>query len=153
VWHQREEQLLDAMLPSVMLEMNNLLTDDFTAEEVKATLDAIGNLKVLGPDGMLIVFFKKHWDVVGEQLTKEVIEVLQGGQMPDGWNDTIISLILEVERPEKVTNLRPISLFNVIYKVVSKVLSNKLRQVLPDIITPNQSAFVPRRLILDNILS
>jgi hypothetical protein len=136
-----------------MLEMNNLLTDDFTAEEVKAALDAIGNLKVLGSDGMPIVFFKKHWDVVGEQLTKEVIEVLQGGQMPDGWNDTIISLISEVERPEKVTNLRPISLFNVIYKVVSKVLSNKLRQVLPDIITPNQSAFVPRRLILDNILS
>ena len=68
--------------------------------------------------------------------------------MPEGWNDTIISLIL----PEKVTELRPISLCNVVYKVVSKVLSNRLRQVLPDIITPNQSSFVPGRLISDNIL-
>lgn len=68
--------------------------------------------------------------------------------MPEGWNDTIISLIL----PEKVTELRPISSCNVVYKVVSKVLSNRLRQVLPDIITPNQSSFVPGRLISDNIL-
>jgi len=78
--------------------------------------------------------------------------VLNGGQMPDGWNDTIISLIPKVDKPEKVTDIIPISLCNVIYKVVSKVMSNRLRQVLPDIITPNQSAFVPGRLILDNIL-
>lgn len=101
---------------------------------------------------MPAVFFKKYWDIVGEQLTAEVLEVVRGGSMPTGWNDTIISLIPKVERPDKVTDLRPISLCNVIYKVVSKVLSNRLRQVLPDLITPNQSAFMPGRLISDNIL-
>ena len=63
--------------------------------------------------------------------------------MPVGWNETIISLIPKVDTPEKVTDLRPISLCNVVYKVVSKVLSSRLRDVVPDIITPFQSAFVP----------
>ena len=63
--------------------------------------------------------------------------------MPVGWNETIISLIPKVDTPEKVTDLRPISLCNVVYKVVSKVLSSRLRDVLPNIITPFQSAFVP----------
>ena len=78
--------------------------------------------------------------------------MLKRGQMPEGWNDTIISLIPKVDNPKKATDLRPISLCNVIYKVVLKVLSNRLRQVLPGIITPNQSAFVLGRLISDNIL-
>ena len=78
--------------------------------------------------------------------------MLKRGQMPEGWNDTIISLIPKVDNPKKATDLRPISLCNVIYKVVLKVLSNRLRQVLPKIITPNQSAFVLGRLISDNIL-
>ena len=54
--------------------------------------------------------------------------------MPEGWNETIISLIPKVDTPEKVTDIRPISLCNVVYKVVSKVLSSRLRDVLPDII-------------------
>ena len=78
--------------------------------------------------------------------------MLNGGCMPEDWNETTSALIPKVEKPEKVTELRPISLCNVIYKVVLKVLSNRLRQVLPKIITPNQSAFVLGRLISDNIL-
>jgi hypothetical protein len=132
--------------------MNEHLMKEFTHEEIKAALDSIEGLKAPGLDGMPAVFFKKSWDVVGQQLTKEVLGVLQGGRLPEGWNDTIISLIPKVEKPEKVTDLRPISLCNVVYKVVSKVLASRLRDVLPDIITPNQSAFVPGRLISDNIL-
>lgn len=89
---------------------------------------------------------------MGSKLTEEVLEVLNGGKIPDGWNETVIALIQKVENVEKVTELRPISLCNVLYKVVSKVLSRRLRDVLPEIITPFQSAFVPDRLISDNIL-
>lgn len=110
------------------------------------------SLKAPGPDGMPVVFFKKFWDVIGGKLSMEVMSVLMGGNMPEGWNDTIIALIPKVRKPEKVTDLRPISLCNVLYKVVSKVLANRLKRILPEIITPNQSAFVPGRLISDNIL-
>ena len=148
----QKQQVLEAVEPRVTDAMNDHLTAEFSEDEIKRALDSIGDLKAPGPDGMPSIFFKKFWDVVGRKLTDEVMGVLHGGPMPEGWNETIISLIPKVDTPEKVTDLRPISLCNVVYKVVSKVLSSRLRDVLPDFISPFQSAFVPGRLISDNIL-
>lgn len=86
---------------------------------------------------------------MGEKVTNEV---LNGGQIPKGWNETTVVLIPKVKHPERLKDLRPISLCNVLYKIVSKVLANRLKKILPDIISPAQSAFVPGRLISDNIL-
>lgn len=72
--------------------------------------------------------------------------------MPPGVNDTVIVMIPKVKDPVRVTDFRPISLCNVIYKIVSKCLVNRLRPILDDIISPFQSAFVPGRMITDNAL-
>lgn len=123
--------------------MNSDLVREFTPEEVKSALEAIGDLKAPSPDGMPAVFYKRFWDTVGPQVTQEVLGVLNGGAMPDRWNDTAIALIPKV-RPEKVTDLRPISLCNVVCKIVSKVLANRLKIILPDIITPTLRAHLFR---------
>ncbi|KAL6878487.1 hypothetical protein ACP4OV_012657 [Aristida adscensionis] len=145
-------QLLNAVQPQVSAAMNELLLREFTREEIHDALENIGDLKVPGPDGMPSIFYKNFWEVVGEKVTKEVLDFLNGGEMARGWNDTVISVIPKVKVPERVTELRPISLCNVTYKLISKVLANRLKKILDEIISPSHSAFVPGRLISDNIL-
>lgn len=70
----------------------------------------------------------------------------------EGVNKTFITLIPKVKNAKRVGDFRPISLDDVIYKIVAKTLANKLKRILPNIISPQQSAFVPGRLIIDNIL-
>jgi hypothetical protein len=76
-------------------------------------------------------------------VTEEVLGVLNGGDIPAEWNDICVALITKVKNPERMKDLRPISLCNVIYKLVSKVLANRLKLILEEIIAPNQSVFVP----------
>ena len=87
-----------------------------------------------------------------EEVIVEVKEFFCTGEMAAGINETMIVLIPKVDNPELVSHFRPISLCNVIYKVLSKCLVNRLRPMLDDIISEAQSAFVPGRLITDNAL-
>jgi hypothetical protein len=96
---------------------------------------------------MSALFFKKFWEIIEGKVKAEVMAVLNGGPLPNRWNDTTIVLIPKVKNPIRLKDLRPITLCNVLYKIISKVLANRLKGLLDDVIPLNQSAFVPGRLI------
>ena len=146
------DEVLNCVDSRVTQNMNEVLLEPFTGEEIWDALESIGDLKAPGADGMPSIFYKKFWALVGERVKQEVLAVLNGGPMPEGWNDTIVVLIPKNNSPQMLKDLRPISLCNVLYKLISKVLANRLKKILPNIISPTQSAFVPGRLITDNVL-
>ena len=128
------------------------MSSGFIAEEIKAALFQVGPIKALGPDGMNVLFYQKFWHVVGDSVVTAVLDYLNSSIMVPVINHTHIVLIPKVKSPEKMSDFRPISLCNVIYKIISKVLANRLKQILLNIISSTQSAFVLRRLITDNVL-
>jgi hypothetical protein len=126
------------------------LCSEFSDREIGDALFQIGPLKAPGPDGMPGRFFQRNWGVMQEEVTKAVKKFFHDGVMPEGINDTSLVLIPKGKNPEELSDFRPISLCNVIYKIISKCLANRLRPILDEIISETQSAFVPGRLITDN---
>ena len=85
-------------------------------------------------------------------MVKYVLDFLNLVIIPLHFNETHIVLIPKVKEPQRLTDFRPISLCNVVYKIASKSISNRLKQILPQLVCENQSAFVAERLIADNVL-
>ena len=98
------------------------------------------------------LFFQQFWPTVSEVVTKAVLDFLNFRVSPPNFNDTHIVLIPKTKNPKRVTEYRPISLCNVVYKLASKTLANRLKRVLPSIISDTRSAFVNDKLIIDNVL-
>lgn len=121
-------------------------------EEINEALWSINDNKSLGPDGFNSFFVKKAWSIVGKEICMVVQDFFQNGKMLKQTNSTAITLIPKVICPQSLNDFRPISCCNVIYKMISKILSGRLRGILTDIIQLNQSAFIPGRKIDDNVL-
>ena len=85
-------------------------------------------------------------------MSSAVLSVLNTGIIPPSINHTYITLIPKVKSPKHVSEFRPIALCNILYKLVSKVLANRLKKILPDIISESQSAFQTHKAISNNIL-
>ena len=146
------EECLNAVQSKITDEMHEVLSSEYTAKEVKVALFQMGPTKALGPDGINALFYQKFWHVVGDTVVLAMLDFLNNGNMLPKINHTNIVLIPKNRNPVKISDFRPISLCNVIYKIISKVLANRLKQVLPQIISPTQNALVLGRLIIDNVL-
>lgn len=108
--------------------------------------------KAPGPDGFPPGFYQQYWPIIGEDITISILKFLNCGGSIEDFNETFICPIPKVNDASTMRNFRPISLCSTVYKIVSKVLANRLKGVLDDLISKNQSAFVPGRLITDNVI-
>lgn len=133
--------------------MNRDLLNTFSVEEVYGVLHDMAPLKAHGLDDFTAGFFQKNWSIVGKDICQAILSTLNSGVLPPFLNRTNIALIPKIKNPISVTDFRPISLCNVMYKMISKMLVNRLKKILPHIISPAQSAFIPVRLITDNVLA
>ena len=121
--------------------MNAELISEFTKAEVEVALKQMAPLNAPGLDGMLPIFFQHYWNSIGDDVVKAVLSCLNSKKILLGLNHTFITLISKVKSPEYITEFCPIALCNILYKLVSKVLANGLKRVLPLIISESQIAF------------
>ena len=109
-------------------------------------------LKSPGLDSMPPLFYQSYWSLVGPKVTKAILLYLNSGTLPNALCHSFITLIPKVKNPEYVFQYQPIYLSNVLFRVFSKVLANRLKQIMPQLVSDHQSAFMADRLISDNIM-
>ena len=151
--NSQPEETINIIPCLVTSGMNEQLNYEFMAWEVQVAFKQMTLLKAPGSDDMPPLFYQNYWNLVGMDVTQFVLSFLNSASLPQHLNHTFITLILKVNKPELVFEFRPISLCNVLYKIFSKVLANKLKRILPKIITTeHQSAFTKNHLISNNIM-
>ncbi|XP_057250103.1 uncharacterized protein LOC130591185 [Beta vulgaris subsp. vulgaris] len=129
-----------------------ILNAPYTKAENKKAFFSIPGSKAPGTDGYRTYFYRDTWEVIGEDIVAAVLDSLQSGRILKEVNTTVITLIPKNSCPKNVTEYRPISCCNTLYKCITKVLCNRLRLVLHDLIMENQGGFVHGRNIIHNIM-
>lgn len=109
-------------------------------------------LKAPGRDGFQPKFYQAYWDIIHKSLFSFVNHCFNNWEFPRELNKCYITLIPKVENPETINQFRPITLCNVSYKIVNKILVNRLRPILDKIVGPSQASFFPGRQTSDNII-
>ena len=124
----------------------------FSLDEVKVAVWDCENFKCPGPDGINFGFIKDLWDIMKDDVMRFLVEFHRNGRLAKGINNTFIALIPKVDSPQRLSDFHSISLVGSLYKILSKVLANRLRLVMDSVISDSQSAFIKGRQILDGIL-
>uniref|UniRef100_A0A803QSS3 Reverse transcriptase n=1 Tax=Cannabis sativa TaxID=3483 RepID=A0A803QSS3_CANSA len=145
-------QVIDCIPTTITQSQNSEILAHVEEGEVKKALFQMHPNKSPGPDGMSPGFYQKYWDIVSYDVIQLVRDFFLRGDFPNHLPNTNIVLVPKKKQPTSMAEIRPISLCNVLYKVVSKVLANIIKAVLHQVISETQSAFIPNRLITDNIM-
>jgi exonuclease III len=133
-------------------QQNAALTRPITQEEVDQAVSEMPSGKAPGPDGFTTDFFHHCWDLVKRNVWEVVEESRVSGVVLPALNATFLTLIPKEERVTNPKDFRPIALCNVIYKIITKVIANRLKPILPHVISKEQAGYVEGRQITDSII-
>jgi hypothetical protein len=106
-----------------------------SVDEICTALNQMAPLKTPGPDGFLACFYQQNWSIVHKEVCEAVLHFFETSSLDSEINATNIALIPKTCNPVCVIDFRPISLYNVVYKIISKIFANRVKVVLPDIIS------------------
>ncbi|GKU94711.1 hypothetical protein SLEP1_g8164 [Rubroshorea leprosula] len=137
---------------SISEEDRSMLIEPFTEEEVKEAVWNCDSTKAPGPDGFTFGFIKNEWEVIKADIMVFLKDFHTNGRMVRGSNASFLVLIPKKENPQGIEEYRPISLIGCMYKILAKVLANRLSRVLNTIIGENQSAFIEGRQLVDSVV-
>ncbi|GKB28399.1 RNA-directed DNA polymerase, eukaryota [Tanacetum coccineum] len=138
-----------SLFKQISFDQNVDLESDVNYEEIKRAVWDCGTNKSPGPDGFTFEFFRRYWNIINQDVVNAVQEFFASGTFPSGCNSSFITLIPKKNDAKLVKDFRPISLIGSFYKIIAKILANRLSLVMSDLISDVQSAFVPNRQILD----
>ena len=138
-------------LPQVGADNNTVLDDHLSLNELHVALMSLGNGKAPGIDGLPVDFYKTFWPVVGEDLLEVFQDSLSRGRLPLSCRRAVITLLPKKGDLQEIKNWRPVSLLCGDYKILSKALASRLREVMSEVVHIDQTYCVPGRLMSDNI--
>jgi hypothetical protein len=144
--------IMENATPTISGESKMELLLPVSFDEVRRVVMAMHPFKALGSDGFEAFFYKQYWPIVGRDLYQLVSTAFHDGHADPTLLETLLVLIPKVDNPVRLKEFRPISLCNVAYKVITKVLVNRFRPLLDTLVGPLQGSFIPGRGTKDNIL-
>ncbi|KAL4384965.1 hypothetical protein GQ457_15G000650 [Hibiscus cannabinus] len=112
-------------------EIQDSLVPPITHKEIKDVLFSMNGNKALGPDGFTAKFFQAAWSVVGLDFLRVVQFFFATSSLSDAFNATIITLVPKVANPTQASNFRPISCCNIVYKCITKLMANQMKNGCP----------------------
>ena len=133
-------------------QQNSLLVAPFQEIEIQNAVGECGSDKSLGLDGFNFRFIKQFWDILKPDILCYIHEFHANGAIPRGCNASFVALIPKISEPQHLCEYRPISLIGCMYKIVAKLLANRIRKVMPAIIDETQFAFIEGRHLLQSVL-
>uniref|UniRef100_A0A803Q2Q8 Reverse transcriptase domain-containing protein n=1 Tax=Cannabis sativa TaxID=3483 RepID=A0A803Q2Q8_CANSA len=131
--------------PVVNSQQVEMLTQKFTKEEVKQALFDIPGNKAPGSDGFSSFFYQDNWDFVGEDLYEAVTSFVETGKLLKEIKAIVLTLVPKLKFPNTFKDFRPIACCNVLYKIATKLLCSRIKNIFPNLVSQNQGSFIRGR--------